>query len=169
LTLALSSLTLEDSVQSTGITTVVNIVPQNVTACVFQNLSLDVSVSNVTGLYGWEFRLNWTAPLLATVNVTEGPFLKTGGNTFFTYNPNDTEGHIIVDCTLLGNILGVSGDGVLATITFCVNGEGQSSLNLYNATLIGSNLNKIPCEVAGGYGYFTSACGLPGGNRKYVC
>lgn len=168
--LVLSSSGIEDSVQSATLTTaVVGISPQNVTARVFQDFSLNVSISNVTDLYGWEFRLNWTAPLLATVNVTEGSFLKAGGNTFFTYNSNDAIGHMIVDCTLLGNVLGVSGDGVLATITFGVNGGGQSPLNLYNATLIDSNVNQIPCIVSGGYGYFSSACGLPGGGRKCVC
>lgn len=168
--LVLSSSGIEDSVQSATLTTaVVKITPQNVTACVFQDFSLNVSISNVTDLYGWEFRLNWTAPLLATVNVTEGSFLKAGGNTFFTYNSNDTMGHMIVDCTLLGNVLGVSGDGVLATITFGVNGEGTSPLNLYNATLIDSNVNQIPYIVSSGYGYFSSACDLPGGGRKYVC
>jgi hypothetical protein len=47
----------------------------------------------------------------------------------------------------------------LATLTFNVKGSGQSSLDLYNATLVNGDPNNptdIPCQVVGGYGYFSS-------------
>ena len=66
---------------------------------------------------------------------------------------------MIVDCTLKGATLGVNGDGILATLTFYVKGVGQSPLDLYNATLVDGNPTiptDIPCQVVGGYGYFSS-------------
>lgn len=131
-----------------------SIVPQTVFDCVGRDFTVNVSISNVSisdPLYGWEFKLNWTVSLLTNVSVVEGPFLKESGDTFFTYNSNDSEGHLIVDCTLLGEALGASGNGVLAIVTFHVNATGHSPLNLYEATLIDNNEMQIPCQVTSGY------------------
>ncbi|MGA3193022.1 MAG: cohesin domain-containing protein [Candidatus Bathyarchaeia archaeon] len=149
----------EASAQTGSATVAVS--PPSINANVGQNFSVNVTVANASdpyGVYGWEFTLNWTASLLDLVDVTEGPFLKAGGPTFFTYN-NSTEGHVIVDCTLEGPIQGVSGDGILATLTFNVKGAGQSSLDLYSATLVNGDPNNptdIPCQVVGGHAYFSS-------------
>lgn len=143
-----------DSSQQAAIATV-SVSPSSVTASVGQNFKIDINISNVFDLYGWEFRLNWTATLIDAVNVAEGPFLKTGGSTFFTYNANATAGRMVVDCTLLGNVPGVNGGGTLATITFYVKNVGQSPLNLYNVVLLNSLEQEIPNQDVGGYGYFT--------------
>jgi hypothetical protein len=90
----------EASAQTGSATVAVS--PPSLNANVGQNFRVNVTVANASdpyGVYGWEFALNWTASLLDSVDVTEGPFLKAGGPTFFTYN-NSTGGHIIVDCTL---------------------------------------------------------------------
>ncbi|MGD0495534.1 MAG: cohesin domain-containing protein [Candidatus Bathyarchaeia archaeon] len=150
---------LECSAQAGSATVAVS--PPSITASVGQSFSVNVTVGNVSdpyGVYGWEFTLNWTASLLDSVDIIEGPFLKAGGTTFFTYN-SGTQGHMIVDCTLEGAAPGVNGDGILATLTFYVKDVGQSSLHLYNATLVDGNSTNptdIPCQVVGGYGYFTS-------------
>jgi hypothetical protein len=150
----------EASAQTGSATVAVS--PPSIAATVGQNFSVNVTVANASdpyGVYGWEFTLNWTASLLDSVDVTEGAFLKAGGPTFFTYN-NGTGGHMIVDCTLEGPILGVnSSDGILATLTFNVKDAGQSSLDLYNATLVNGDPNSpmdLPCQVLGGYGIFSS-------------
>jgi hypothetical protein len=136
-----------------GTGTTVSVFPSSVTANLGQNFSINVNVTGVSDLYGWEFSLNWTATILNVVNVTEGPFLKSGGSTFFYYNLNATEGHMTVEDTLLGNVQGVSGSGVLATITFNVKSSGQSPLNLYYALLINSSEQVIPCQLTGGNVY----------------
>ena len=152
----LYSMVFVNSIQSAGVTTL-GVVPQSVAASVGQDFSIDVAISNVVNLYGWEFELNWTVPLLQTVNVVEGPFLKAGGSTFFAHNSNDTEGYMIVDDTLTGQVAGATGDGVLATITFYVDGIGQCPLDLHNVTLLDYNEMQIPCQVTGGYGYFAGS------------
>jgi len=132
-------------------TTLVSVFPSSVVASVGQNFSINLDVSNVSDLYGWEFKMNWTASLLNLKNATEGPFLKSAGSTFFYYNLNATTGDVTVDETLTGDIPGVSGSGVLTTITFNVLGLGQSPLNLYYAVLINSLEQAIPCQLSGGY------------------
>jgi hypothetical protein len=132
----------------------VSVSPSSVVADTGQNFSINVTVSSVIDLYGWEFSLNWSAAYLDVVNITEGPFLRNGGETFFTSLSNNTEGHLITDCTLLGNVPGVSGSGVLAVVTFYVKAAGESLLDLYYASLLDSSYPEpqtIPCQTAGGY------------------
>jgi len=137
--------------------TTVSVSPSTVTAFVGQNFMVNVTVSNVYDLYGWQFRLNWTAGLIEVVNVAEGPFLRLGGSTYFYWDVNASAGRMVADCTLLGNVPGVSGSGTLATITFNVKGVGQSPLTLWDVVLLNSFEQSILCQVVSGYGYFKAA------------
>jgi len=137
--------------------TTVSVSPSTITASVGQNFTVNVTVSNIYDLYGWQFRLNWTAGLIEVVKVIEGPFLKLGGSTYFYWNANSTAGRMVADCTLLGNVPGVSGSGTLATITFNVKGVGQSPLTLWDVVLLNSFEQSISCQVVSGYGYFKAA------------
>lgn len=129
----------------------VSVSPSSVTADVDLTFNVDVIISSVFDLYGWQFSLNWSASLLDLFTVTEGPFLRTGGDTFFAYSQNDTVGHMVVDCTLLGGVPGVYGGGTLATITFYVESAGESVLDLHDVILIDSHEQLIPCQIYGGY------------------
>ena len=134
---------------ATGAATV-SVFPSSITAVVGQNFSINVNVTGVSDLYGWEVELNWTATILNEVNATEGPFLKWDGNsTFFYYNLNATAGQITAECTRLGKVSGVNGSGVLVNIKFSVQSSGQSSLNLY-AILLNSHEQAIPSQLSGG-------------------
>lgn len=85
----------------------VTISPSMVAAGQGQSFTVNITISSVNRLFGWELKLNWTASYLDTVNVTEGPFLKTNGDTFFTNRIDNSVGHLIADCTLLGEVSGV--------------------------------------------------------------
>jgi hypothetical protein len=123
--------------------TVLFVDPQNARGTTGQVFTINVTVSNVADLYGWEFKLGWNSSLLDSVSVSEGPFLKSGGNTFFTYFPNTTDEHLVVDCTLEGQVPGVNGRGVLTTIQFRVKESGTCSLNLYDTQLLDSKGKTI--------------------------
>jgi general secretion pathway protein D len=133
--------------------------PETIRGTTGQDLTLNVSISNVADLYGWEFYLGWNPSLLSLVSVNEGPFLKSGGNTYF-YFLNSTNEYVRVDCTLEGEIPGVSGDGTLATVTFSTTNAGQCQLNLYNVDLRDSSDAQIPCQAISGYGYFSASAAL---------
>jgi hypothetical protein len=119
-------------------------------ASVGQSFSVNIDISNVVDLYGWEFKLGWNSSLLGLVGVGEGPFLKSGGNTFFTYYLNTTGEHVVVDCTLEGAIPGISGNGTLATVTLNTTSAGECPLNLYDVSLISSAEQQIPSQAFGG-------------------
>jgi len=130
--------------------------PQITIGRVSETFSISVSVAEVIDLYGWEFKLYYRNDILNATEVLEGPFLKTGGPTYFTGAPsetrgiwndyNATHGRIHVWCTLLEEIPGVDGTGVLATITFKVTKSGESSLTLSQTFLINSKVIEIPHE-----------------------
>jgi hypothetical protein len=65
----------------------------------------------------------------------------------FTRTYNETHGLVNVFCLRVDpDAPGVSGDGVLATITFCSTSlNGSKILCLADVKLSGSNLNEIPC------------------------
>jgi hypothetical protein len=113
-----------------------------------QTFFIDIKISDVGDLYGWEFKLGWNPDLLNVVNVIEGNFLKQGGLTFFWPIMNNTEGYILVDCTLLGDVPGVSGSGTLATVAFYAENQGESILDLYNTILINSQEQTINPHTA---------------------
>jgi len=130
----------------------VSVIPSSLTAELEQNFNVDIAISDVLDLYGWEFTLCWNPYLIDAVNVIEGPFLKGDGRpTFFAYNTSLFDGRIVVDCTLLGWISGVSGSGILSTLTFCPKNSGECSLDLYDLSLIGSNEQPIFCQTSNGY------------------
>jgi PKD repeat protein len=103
-----------------------------------QYFTINVTVSDVTDLYSWGFKLKWSLGLLEVdaENITEGPFLKQGGTTALV-RKNYTN-YIDVGCTLLGSILGVNGSGTLASVTFKVLETGSATLDLYDVSLIDS-------------------------------
>ena len=118
--------------------------PSSSTVSPGQTFAIDIRISDVYDLYGWEFNLTWNSNLLDVIDVTEGPFLKQGGETFFTYQKNNSAGYILVDCTLLGNVPGVNGSGTLAYVKFYAEKEGDTVLDLHDTILINSLEQEIP-------------------------
>jgi hypothetical protein len=94
------------------------------------SVNLDVSELNV----GWratgaQFRLRYDAQYLEVVSVTEGPFMKSFGSTFFVYDIDDDfavyGGNVLVGELLLPDENGnwavfPTGNGTVATVTFNV-------------------------------------------------
>jgi hypothetical protein len=112
---------------------------------------INVSIANVTDLYGWEFKIKWNSTLLDARNVTEGTFLKTQSETFFVIDINNTAGYIRAACTLIGDIPGVNGSGTLATIEYYVETPGECVLDLYDTKLVNSTEQPIGHNINDGY------------------
>jgi hypothetical protein len=125
--------------------------PQTVHGTTSQNVTINISISNVADLYGWELKLGWNASLLNLVSVNEGLFLKSGGATFFTYHLNTTDEHLVVDCTLEGNVPGVNGTGTLMMAQFQVIENGTCDLNLYDTQVFDSKGTAMSHLVHGGH------------------
>jgi hypothetical protein len=107
---------------------------------------INVTVSNVVDLYGWQFSLYFRGDVLNATKVEEGSFLKTHPDTdqtlfvtpIFTDSYNATHGLIIASSTLVGVKGGVNGTGTFATITFKVKQPASSALHLEGTKLVDS-------------------------------
>jgi len=99
--------------------------------------TVDISIADVADLYSWGIKVRWDRDLLIATDVVEGPFLM--------YQPDGTafvkviyDNYIDAGCTTLGDWFGVSGSGVLMTITFEVLDAGKTSLEIYYSVLLDS-------------------------------
>lgn len=128
---------------------VVKVDPGTVQKTVDEDFAVNITVSSVQDLYGWEFELGWNSSVLGFSSVTEGSFLKSRAQTFFTYNASAS--YVLLDCSLLGNVTGVSGDGVLASIQLHVNGSGSCDLALSDVQLINSAEHAMGSTADSGY------------------
>jgi hypothetical protein len=107
--------------------------------------NVNITITQVTNLTGWEFKLFYLRALLNCSAIIEGPFLKTGGSTTrvfnITNNYNSTHGRVLAGCALLGMNVSVNGTGTAATLTFKALAGGDSPLDLVDTKL---SDEKIP-------------------------
>jgi hypothetical protein len=128
---------------------ILSLVPSSQVVPSGQSLTLDVAITNVTDLFSFQFDLAFDPALLSAVSIVEGPFLPTGGSTFFIPGTiNNTTGTITGTIiatadTLTGAIPGVSGSGIIATVSFQALARGTSPLTLSNVILLDSSLAEI--------------------------
>lgn len=113
-------------------------------------LALDVLISGVTDLFGYQFSLAFNPAVLQVTGATEGAFLPTAGATLFD---GGTVNNVLGTLTfafgsLTGPVAGASGSGVLARINFSVTRAGSSSLTFSDVLLLDSSLATLPVQVS---------------------
>jgi len=119
-----------------------------------ESFTISIKVTEVSRLYGWQIKLYYNPKVLNGTRVTEGPFLKSQGENLFnsTFNDkyNSAYGRVTAFSTLIGNMSGASGTGVLLTITFKAKNIGNSLLDLEETILGDINSNRIDHSVIDG-------------------
>jgi hypothetical protein len=125
---------------------VISIQPSTGSVALGGNLSLEVNIAGVTDLYAFQFDVDFDPTTLSATGISEGPFLLTGGPTFFIPGTIDNVGGVMAfnADTLIGAVPGVTGSGDLATLDFTAIANGASSVSLSNVILLDSNFNSIP-------------------------
>ena len=113
--------------------TTVQLVPQASTVDAGTTFTINLTITDVTDLAVWEFRIFYLRTILNCTSAAKGPFLeKDGSSQFFTfsiYNAyNATHGCVLLGASLLGAVPGVNGSGLLARITFKAVGGGDTQL-----------------------------------------
>ena len=109
------------------------------------SFSLNIDISNVQDLFGFQFDLFYDPALLSVSLIEEGSFLSSAGDTFFIPGLIDSiTGTIAFTAnTLLGPIVGSSGSGTLARLTFTALSPGTSTVGITNLLLLDSALAEI--------------------------
>lgn len=107
--------------------------------------TINILVKDINDLYGTAFTLTFDPSMLLFLDAAEGGFLKSGGySTSFMASPEQNyPGRLIIGYTRLGNAPGVSGSGLICTITFKVIREGETALRFDNANAVDSRGNYI--------------------------
>ncbi len=109
------------------------------------NFSVQLVGSGLSDLYSYEFSVVFDPKFFHVLDVTEGPFLATGGSTIFDGGTIDNTGGEVGFAfdTLISAVSGVSGGGVLANIDLAALTFGTSSLSLTDVLALDSALNEI--------------------------
>ena len=128
-----------------------------------ETFTVDVGISGVSDLYGWQFDLDFTPGVLSAGSVTEGSFLAGGGATFFIGGVADNIGGAVTANadTLLTAISGVSGTGTLASFDFTAGSGGTGTFTLSNALLLDSSLSPIDASLTGAAVTVTPSTSVP--------
>ena len=124
---------------------------------------VNIMIESADETWAWEATLNFNQTVLGVMSVTEGPWLSESGakdTTFFTTSwveANET-GTISIGCTLLGDVPGASGSGLLCTINFHVEYCGRSPLDLQDTALL--DMDLVRTEYPNNDGFFCATCAL---------
>lgn len=105
------------------------------------SLTVDVVISNATDLFALNLDIAYEPEFLRFRGVTAGNFLQSGGPTLGQLFPLTAEVSDLgelqnINDSLLGNLPGVSGDGVLAKLMFDVVGSGVTTLRFIALNLL---------------------------------
>jgi hypothetical protein len=134
-------------------TPVVSLQPISSTITAGDPLTLSVEITGAVDLFAFEFDVGFDASVLqATGLSTEGPFLATGGTTFFIEGvPDNTAGAILFTADVLfGPIAGVNGGGTLAFLNFMganVTTSRTITISLFNVKLLDTQFSEIPATI----------------------
>ena len=122
--------------------------PSSASVAVGDTFSVDVNVSDVDDLFGFQFDFNFDESLFTPLGVTEGSFLSQGGSTdFFAGIDNGTGTIEFTLGLLLGAVPGVSGTGTLATLAFVAIAPGSAEFFLSGLILLDSELGEFQSTV----------------------
>jgi hypothetical protein len=131
---------------------VISVAPTSQTVTAGGEFTVDVNISNVSDLYGYQFDLTFNPQVLSAVSSSEGPFLGTAGSTFFIPGTNDnTNGTVSATAdTIISAVPGANGSGNLAVFTFDAIKNGVSSIVISGVNMIDSAFNSISDTTTSG-------------------
>jgi MYXO-CTERM domain-containing protein len=123
---------------------------------------VNIEVSAVTDLYGYQFDIGFNPTVVSATMVTEGAFLPTGGaTTFFPGSIDNALGTITFNAGLLGGLAGVNGGGTLIQVQFQAVAAGSSTITMTNAVLLDSFGQGITVTTTGGMVNVTGTSMVP--------
>jgi hypothetical protein len=109
---------------------------QTMKVAVGETFTVNVTVEGCVNVYGVQVYIRYNPEVLEVVNILEGPFLPSFGDTLLLMNETreDLEatppyGEIRFVDSLAGDVPGASGDGLLFNVTFRVLSDGSSHLH----------------------------------------
>ena len=121
-------------------------------AQVGQSIGVDVLISGIQDLYGYQFDLSFNSSVLQLSSSSEGSFLSSGGATFGTSGSIDNSAGTLSNATytLLSAVAGTSGSGTLVHLNFTALAAGSTTFTFSNLIFLNSQLNDINVTAQSG-------------------
>ena len=138
----------------TPTTTIVWIDPPEQTAYVSAGpFTIDVAISNVVNLGGFQFTLVFSPTIVHVATVELSSFLGSTGRNVSPLGPhiNNEAGTVTFGALSFGEPAGPNGSDVLATVSFSPQAVGESNLLLQNVQVLNTVPEKIPIETRDGH------------------
>ncbi len=130
-----------------------------------ETFTVDVVIADVTSLLGWQMNVTFNPSILNAEKVSEGPFLVNVNGTVWPKPVIDnTRGYLFASASLMPPypLVGITGSGILANITFTVKSGGSSALHFDDTTtylrILQSGVS-VPIEVVKQDGTYGSGGG----------
>jgi hypothetical protein len=121
--------------------------PSSANPSVGSNFSLDILITGAVDVFGFDFDLGFDPAFFSALSITEGAFLSSAGDAtaFFPGAIDNSAGTIsFTGSSIFGAVPGITGNGVLATVTFnALAAVVGSPISIFNVTLLDSQLNTI--------------------------
>jgi PKD repeat protein len=117
---------------------VLEITPASRDGLVRGYFDLNVTIDNANAFWdvaGFSMKVVYDASVIHAVDVTEGPFLKAFGGTYFVSEIHNDQGFVLVYATQLPPRTTTSGRGTLFTVQFQGFGEGECDITLEETEL----------------------------------
>lgn len=129
------------------------VVPSTQTVDAGDDVDVDIYIYSAADLFGFQLNMGYDPAILEFKENSEGSFLDEGGSADTFYMPPDTSVQGLVKnivCARKGQIGGVDGDGILATVTFSAISSGTSDLTISNVMLSDSLITETQSTVSNG-------------------
>lgn len=116
------------------------------------SFTVTVNIIDAVDLFSYETKLGYDPNILSVTSIVEGPFIQDQttsplGTLWATIQGSN---YVYATCVTMGAYPGVSGSGVLFTVTFSVIDAGASNLDLYDSILLDSTGTPMTHESADG-------------------
>jgi general secretion pathway protein D len=119
--------------------------PLTVNQATGSTFTVNVTLAGATNVYSVPLQVSYDPRTLALVNVSNGQFLSRDGQAVALVHRDDAQnGQLQVTATRPPGSGGVSGDGVVFTLTFMAKAVGQSTINVSRATVRDPNNQALP-------------------------
>ena len=113
------------------------------------SLTVDVRAAQVTGLYGIAFDLDYPSAVLHYQSATAGTFLGSSGQISMQV-VESAPGHLVVGVTRLGDVRGVDGSGLVASLVFTPVANGSGPFAFSHNMAYQSEGTPVTLQWAGG-------------------
>jgi len=165
--LLISMLTLTFNIQSAKAepVTILSVYPPLSTALVGENFTINVTITDVVNLYGWQVNITFNPNILSVESAVEGPFLKQVNHTVYLKIIDNNAGYVLASSSFMPPYPpeGANGTGVLASVTFQVKAVGKTTIHFSEGTTklrTWQGGNILPISYMAEDGFFTNLHGI---------